>query len=210
MIRILIVDDHAIVRDGLKQIIEDHEDMVVAGEAGDGEEALSRIRREEFDVVLLDISMPGMGGLETLKRSKAEFPELPVLVLSMHPEEQYAIRVLKAGASGYLTKESASDELIAAIRKVAVGRKYVGSSLAERLAWAVESDARGKLHESLSDREYQVFTMIASGKRIKEIAAELSLSVKTISTYRTRILEKMEMTNNAELMRYAIENGLVD
>jgi len=212
MIKVLIADDHTIVREGLKQIFEETPDVVAAGEAKNGQEILDKVRENDYDVVLLDISMPGRGGLDVLKQLKNEKPELPVLVLSMYPEEQYAVRVLKAGASGYLTKESASNELIVAIRKVSGGRKYITSSLAERLAYDLEfkTNVKEKLHEGLSDREYQVMCMIASGKTVKEIAKELSLSVKTISTYRYRVLEKMKMKNNAELIRYAIINRLAN
>jgi two-component system invasion response regulator UvrY len=210
MIKILVADDHAVVREGLKQILSETPDMVVAGEASSGQEVLNKVRKNNYDVVLLDISMPGRGGLDVLKQLKDEKPGLPVLILSIYPEEQYAVRALRAGASGYLTKESASDELIAAIRKISQGRKYVSASLAEKLAFDMEINAEKPTHEMLSDREYQVMCMIAKGKTIKEIAGELSLSVKTISTYRSRILDKMRMKNNAELTYYAIKNKLVD
>jgi len=210
MIKILIADDHPVVRKGLKDIIEEAPDMVVGGEARNGQEVLENVRKSDYDVVLLDISMPGRSGLEILKELKSEKPELSVLILSVHPEEQYAVRVLKAGASGYLTKESAPDELIAAIRKASIGRKYISSSLAEKLAFDLEIDAEKPLHETLSDREYEVMCMIASGKTISEIAEELFLSVKTISTYRSRILEKMRMKSNAELTHYALKNRLVE
>jgi len=209
MIKILIADDHAIVRKGLKQIIAETTDMVVADEACDGQEVLGKLRKDSFDMVLLDIAMPGKTGLDILRELKAENPKLPVLVLSMYPEEQYAVRVLKAGASGYLTEESAPDELIAAIRKVSLGKRYVTPSLAEKLAFNLQVDADKPLHENLSDREYQVMCMIASGKTVGEIAEKLSLSAKTISTYRARILEKMKMKNNAEITHYAIQNRLV-
>jgi len=210
MIRILVADDHAIVREGLKQILADVNDMAVRDEAAGGQEALAKIRSGEFDVVLLDISMPGRSGLEILKEIKAERPKLPVLILSMHAEEQYAVRALRAGASGYLTKASAPDELIGAIRKVSCGRKYVSSSLAEKLAVELDIDTHKPPHATLSDREYQVMLMLASGKSVKEIADELCLSVKTISTYRSRLMEKMNMKKNAELTLYAIRNRLVD
>ncbi|UCH82452.1 MAG: response regulator transcription factor [Nitrospiraceae bacterium] len=209
MINILIVDDHTIVREGLKQIISDVPGMDIADEATNGNEALAKMRENRFDVILLDISMPGKSGLETLKEIKAENQKIPVLILTMHPEEQYAVRVLKAGASGYLTKESAPDELITAIRKVTNGGKYVSASLAEKLAFHLEADTEKLLHETLSDREYQVLCKISSGNTISEIAEEMSLSVKTISTYRARILEKMGMKSNAELTYYAIKNQLV-
>ena len=210
MIRILITDDHPVVRKGLKEIIEEAPGMIVSDEANDGREALDKIRKSDFDVVLLDISMPGRSGLDILKELKSEKPELSVLILSMHPEEQYAVRVLKAGASGYLTKESAPEELIAAIRTASKGRKYVSSSLSEKLAFYLEIDNERPLHETLSDREYEVMRMIASGKTITEIAGKLFLSIKTISTYRSRILEKMGMKNNAELTHYTLKNRLVE
>jgi len=210
MIRILIADDHMIVREGIKQIISEIPDMTVADEAHTGHEALNKALTNDYDVVVLDITMPGVNGLDVMKQIKTQKPHLPVLVLSVHPEEQYALRVLKAGASGYLTKESASDELIAAIRKISSGRKYITSSLAEKLAFDLESDTDKPRHESLSDREFQVLCMIASGKTVKEIAEEIFLSVKTISTYRARIQEKMKMKNNAELTYYAVKHGLVD
>ena len=210
MIKILIADDHPIVRQGLKQILHEAPNMVVADEASNGQEVLEKVWKNNYDVVLLDISMPGISGLDILKQLKSHKPELSVLVLTVHPEEQYAVRVLRAGASGYLTKESAPDELIKAIRKVSLGRKYVSSSLAEKLAFDLEIDSEKPLHETLSDREYEVMCMIASGKTVKEIAEELFLSIKTISTYRSRILEKMKMKSNAELIHYAIKNRLVD
>lgn len=210
MIKILIADDHAIVRRGLKQILAETPDMVVAGEAHNGQELLDKVRDHQWDVVVLDISMPGRGGLDTLKQLKSERPKLPVLMLTIHPEDQYAVRVLRAGASGYLTKESAPDHLVEAIRKVARGGKYISPHLAEKLAFNLESLSEKPLHEALSDREFQVLRFIASGKTVKEIGEELSLSVKTISTYRTRILEKMKMRNNAELTHYAIQQKLVE
>ena len=210
MIKILIADDHTIVREGLKQIISETPDMIVADEAIDGHEVLNKALKNDYDVVVLDITMPGINGLDVLKQLKNQKPKLPILVLSVHPEEQYAVRVLRAGASGYLTKESAPDELIAAIRKVSMGKKYVSSSLAEKLALELEIDHEKPLHETLSDREYRVMCMIASGKMLNEVADELYLSVKTISTYRTRILEKMKMKSNIELTHYAIKHGLVE
>ena len=210
MIKILIADDHPVVRKGLKDIIQATPDMTVSGEASDGQEVLENVRKIDFDVVVLDIAMPGRSGLDILKELKSGKPELPVLILSIHPEEQYAVRVLKAGASGYLTKDSAPDELITAILKVSRGKKYISASLAEKLAYDLEIGAEKPLHETLSDREYEVMCMIASGKTVKEIAEELYLSVKTISTYRSRILEKMKMKSSAELTHYAIKQGLVD
>ena len=210
MIKILIADDHAIVREGLKQIVGETSDMLVAGEASNGQQVFELVRKGDWDVVLLDIAMPGRGGMDTLKELKIEKPELPVLVLSMYPEEQYAVRALKAGAAGYLTKESAPEELISAIRKVSDGGKYVSPSLAEKLAIHLERDKEKAVHEILSDREYQVMLMIASGMSVKEIADKLSLSVKTISTNRMRIMNKMGTKNNAEIIHYAIKQGLVD
>jgi len=193
----------------MKQILAETKDIVVADEAGNGREVLEKVRKSEFDMVLLDISMPGRDGLEILKELKSLKPKLPVLMLSMYPEEQYAVRSLRSGASGYLTKDSAPDELISAIRKVSSGGKYVSASLAEKLALKLGADVEKPLHEALSDREYQVMCMIASGKAVKEIGEELSLSVKTVSTYRSRILDKMRLKGNAELTRYAIDNKLV-
>ncbi|MBW2029505.1 MAG: response regulator transcription factor [Deltaproteobacteria bacterium] len=210
MIRILIADDHAIVREGLKQIISDDPEMVVSAEASTGSQALDRLSKGAYDVVILDVSMPGGSGLEVLKQIRRTWPELPVIILTMYPEEHYAIRALKAGASGYLTKENAPEELVAAIKKAAQGGKYVSASLAEKLASYLEADTRKPLHERLSDREYEVMCMIGRGRTSTQIARELNLSVKTISTYRSRILEKMGMENNAEIIRYAVKNCLVD
>ena len=208
MIKVLIADDHALVREGLKQVIGQHSDIEVTGEAKNGQEALEKVWKEEFDVVLLDISMPGRSGMDILKEIKSAKPKLYVLMLSMHPEKQYAVRALKAGASGYLTKESAPDELIDAIRRVSMGLKYVTISLAEKLAAELGDDQNKPLHEQLSDREFQVMVKIAKGNTVKEIAANLSLSVKTISTYRTRVLEKMNMKNNSDITSYLMENDL--
>lgn len=210
MIRVLVVDDHPIVREGLKQILSDTEDILVVDEADSGQAVLSSAARSNFDVVLLDISMPGRDGLEVLRELKQQKPKLPVLILSMYPEEHYAVRVLRAGASGYLTKSSAPDELISAIRKVASGRKYISSTLAERLTYELDREADRPMHEVLSDREYQVMHMISTGKSVKEIAEALGLSVKTVSTYRSRIMEKMNMKNNAEIVLYAVQNKLID
>jgi two-component system, NarL family, invasion response regulator UvrY len=210
VIKIVIADDHPIVRAGLKQILADASDIEVVAEAGDGHEILKLIRKGNVDVVLLDLSMPGLMGLDALKQMNAENPKLPILVLSMHPEEQYAVRALKAGASGYLTKAAAPEQLIGAIRKVYRGGRYVSAALAEKLALGLKAGATGLPHENLSDREYQVLCLISSGKTVKEIAEELSLSEKTISTYRARILEKMNMKSNAELAHYGIKNELVD
>jgi DNA-binding NarL/FixJ family response regulator len=209
MIKVLVADDHPVVREGLKQILSEAQDIKVTAEAEDGHEILDKARNQEFDVIVLDITMPGMMGLDVLKQLKSEKPELPVLILSMHPEEQYAIRVLRAGASGYLTKGSAPDKLTEAIRKLYRGGRYVSSSLAERLAAELGGDLTKLPHQTLSDREYQVMCLIASGKTVTQVAEQLALSVKTVSTYRTRILEKMRMQSNAELTHYAIENKLV-
>lgn len=210
MIKILIADDHTVVREGLKQIISEIPDMTIADEAVDGHEVLNKALRNNYDVVVLDITLPGINGLNVLKQIKDHKAKLPILVLSMHSEEQYALRVIKAGAAGYLTKESASDELVAAIRKVSSGRKYITPSLAERMAYNLEIDTEKSPHESLSDREYEVLCLIATGKTVKEISERLFLSVKTVSTYRARILEKMNMKNNAGLTYYAIKQGLVE
>ena len=210
MINVVVIDDHAVVREGLKRIISENPGMAVTGEAGDGFEAMKVVKTSPCDVVLLDITMPNRNGLDVLKQIHTESPRLPVLVLSMHAEDQYAIRVLRAGAAGYLTKESAPAKLVQAIRKVVRGGKYVSQSLAEKLVFDLDSDMDKVPHETLSDREFQVLCMIASGKTVGDIAEELALSVKTISTYRVRILEKLQMKNNAEITRYAIKQGLVD
>ena len=210
MIRILVADDHAIVREGVKQILADVSDMVVQDEAGNGQETLEKIARNDYEVVLLDISMPGRSGLEILEDIKSERPKLPVLILSMHPEEQYAVRALRAGASGYVTKASAPQELIGAIRKASRGGKYVTASLAEKLALELDVVTEKPPHEKLSNREYQVMLMLAEGQSVSEIAENLFLSVKTISTYRTRIMDKMGLKKNAELTFYAIHNKLID
>ena len=195
MIRVLIADDHTIVREGLKQILSETADIVVSDEADDGQEVIDKVAINTYEVILLDISMPGRTGLEILKQLKTEHPDLPVLILTMYPEAQYAIRALRAGASGYLIKESTPNELVKAVRTVSEGRRYVSASLAERLAFDLTGDSDRLPHELLSDREYQVMCRIASGKTVTEIAEELSLSVKTISTYRSRLLEKMNLKN---------------
>ncbi len=209
MIKIIIADDHPIVREGLKKIVEKTSDIVVADEASTGEELLIKLCNDH-DIVLLDISMPGIGGLEVLERLRTQKHKLRIIVLSMHSEENYAVRVLRAGASGFLTKDKAPYELIDAIRKVSLGGKYVSSSLAEKMVFDLDFYGDKPPHEKLSNREYQVMCMISSGKTIKQIAEETSLSISTISTYRSRILGKMNMQNNAELMYYAINKGLVD
>jgi len=207
--RILIADDHPVVRRGLKQILEQESDLVLAGEASDGSEALSLARKLKWDVAVLDYSMPGRSGLDLLKEIKREYPKRPVLVLSMHPEELHATRVLRAGGAGYITKDSVSDELINAIRKVAGGGRYVSPALAERIAVDMAPDANRPHHETLSDREYRVMWFLASGMPINQIAKEMFLSPSTVSTYRTRILKKLELANNAQLVQYAIRNHLV-
>ena len=209
MIDILIADDHSVVRAGLKQILSDIPGMTVVDEASNGAEVLDKIRKKACSVVILDIAMPGKNGLDVLKEIKGEYPDLPVLMLSMYPEDQYAIRVLRSGAAGYMTKESAPEELVEALRTVAKGKKYISPSIAEKLAFNLDLDGKKEPHEMLSDREYQVLCFIAEGKTVTHIAEELFLSVKTVSTYRSRILEKMQLKNNAELTSYAIKRGLI-
>jgi DNA-binding NarL/FixJ family response regulator len=209
MKRILIVDDHEVVRQGLKQIISESPGMVVAGEAADGEEALALARKHRYDIAIVDIAMPGRGGLDILKDLKVARPSAKIIILSMHPEEQYAIRCLRDGASAYITKANATEELVHAIQAVAAGGRYITSSIAERLACYIEQDTDRPPHESLSDRELQVFLLLGSGKTVTDAARELSLSIKTVSTYRTRILRKMRMDSNALLIRYAIQHKLV-
>jgi two-component system, NarL family, invasion response regulator UvrY len=207
--KILLADDHALVRQGLKLILADHFKNTVFGEARNAHEALARVSKDGWDVVLLDITMPGRSGLDVLRDIRRLRPKLPVLILSMHPEDQFAVRMLKNGAAGYLTKESAGEELAGAIRKVIAGGRYISPSLAERMASYLDMDVLKAPHERLSDREYLILRMIASGKQVSQIARELSLSVKTISTYRARVLQKTDLKNNAELTRYAVERGLV-
>ncbi|MFC2142065.1 response regulator [Acidobacteriota bacterium] len=210
MIRILLADDHTLVRKGIIQILQEIPELAQIDEANDGKEALKKIGDKDYDLILLDISLPGRSGLDILKQIKCMKPDLPVLILSMHPEEQYAVRSIRAGASGYMTKGSAPDELLKAIRKVADGGRYITTTLAEKLAFEIERNGSDNKHELLSDREYQVMCMIASGKTVKEIGGILSLSVKTISTHRTRILRKMDMKNSAQLTYYTIKQGLLD
>ena len=209
-IRILIADDHAIVRAGLKQFIANEPDMVVAGEAADGAETLAFVRDSPCDVVLLDLSMPGKNGIDTLRQLKRTRPELPVLILSAHSEQQYAVSLLRAGASGYVNKESAADQLVSAIRTAIKGGKYVSPSVAQALVSDLSGDSEKPRHASLSRREFQIFYKLAAGTTVSKIAQELFLSVKTVSTYRTRVLEKMEMTSNADLTHYAVKNNLID
>jgi DNA-binding NarL/FixJ family response regulator len=209
MTRVLIADDHAIFREGLRQILEDVPDLQVVDEASRGQEVLDKIEKNDYDLILLDIAMPGLSGLETLKLIKGRKPKLKVLILSMYPEEQYAVRAIKAGASGYITKAGASEELLGAIRKVLSGGKYITQSVADKLLSDLGPEPGHPLHELLSDREYQVLCLIASGRTVSEIADQLALSVKTVSTHRVHILEKMKMKTNAELTNYAIKRNLV-
>ena len=210
MIKILIADDHAIIRRGLCHIVASEPDMDVCAEAENAQQTVEALQKQPCDVVVLDINMPGRSGLDVLKQIRQEYPRIPVLVLSVHPEEQYGVRVLKSGAAGYLTKESAPEQLVQAIRKVYRGGKYVSETLAETLVVELGSEGSQTPHAGLSDREYEVMVMIASGKTVGEIAVVLSLSVKTISTYRARVLTKMNMKNNAELTYYVIQNGLLN
>jgi len=208
MIQVLIADDHTVVRRGLKQILAETSDIVVGAEAGNAQEVVDELRARPSDVLILDINMPGRSGLDVLSQINQEHPRVPVLILSVYPEDQFATRVLKSGASGYLPKESAPDELVKAIRKVHSGGKYISPSQAENLVQAFNSPLSLKPHEALSNREYEVLRSIASGKTVSQIAQQLKLSVKTISTYRTRILQKMNMQTNAQLTHYAVKNGL--
>ncbi len=209
MIEVVIADDHALIRQGLKRIVEKIPDMTVKGEAADGRQLLKLIRRAHYDVVVLDIGMPGPDVLDTIKAIKTVAPRLPILILTMQPENDFAVRVIKAGVAGFLKKDDALNELINAVRKVHSGRKYISPNLAAKLADALEKSDDQLRHEKLSDREYQVLSMIAKGRTVSEIADELALSVKTVSTYRARVLEKMQMANNAQLTYYAIQNRLV-
>lgn len=208
--KVFLADDHAIIRDGLKQILADTDDLVVAGEAASGLEAMQRIREGDWDVLVLDISMPGRSGLELIRMIKDEKPDLPILVLSMHQEEQYAVRAFQAGAMGYLTKESDGELLVAAIRRVAGGGVYISDKVAELMVRGIRPANKPLPHNLLSDREYQVFNLLVLGRGLTEIGAELSLSVKTISTHKTHILQKMNLANTAELIRYAVAHGLAD
>ncbi len=209
-IRILIADDHAIVREGLKQIVAEESDMAVTGEASDANELFALLEKEKFEIVVLDISMPGKSGLEALKDIKVMYPDLPVLILSMFTEEQYGIRAIKAGAAGYLKKVSAPTELVTAIRKIVSGGRYINQPLAERLAESIEENIQKPPHERLSDREYQIMCLIASGKTAEEIADDLSISVHTVYTYRNRIFDKMDLKSNVELTQYVIQNKLIE
>jgi DNA-binding NarL/FixJ family response regulator len=209
MTRLLVVDDHLMVRAGLKRLLSDYEEFTVAGEAGSGVEAVRMVREANWDVVLLDISMPDMNGIEVLAQIKRSKPDLPVLILTMHPEEQYAINVLRAGASGYLRKECTSEALVGAIRTVASGRRYISPTLSSQLVEELGGDGQNQPHTELSKREFQVFCKLATGQSVSVVADELFLSVQTVSTYRTRILEKMKLKTNAHIMYYAIKHGLI-
>jgi DNA-binding NarL/FixJ family response regulator len=211
VIRVVIADDHTILREGLKQLLLASEDLTVVGEAADGHEVLREIRSREFDVLLLDMSMPGKSGMELIKQVKAERPKLRILVLSMHEEHQYAVRAIRSGASGYLTKESAATQLVTAIRKVAGGGAFISAEVAEQLALsAMPHHAEGPPHVALSDREYQVFRLLVEGTAVSEIAQKLNLSVKTVSTHKARLMEKLAIDNAADLVRYAMKHGLSD
>lgn len=210
MINVLIADDHALIREGLKKILGGEPDMTLVGEANNVVELFAQLKRLAVNIVLLDISMPGESGLDAIKELRQKYPHIPVLILSIHPEQRFAVRALKAGASGYIMKQSAVEELVQAIRKVVSGGKYVSASLAEQLATELDNQSGKALHETLSDREFQVMRLIAAGKKSSEIAAELSVTLSTVNTYRSRILEKMNMQSNVDLTRYAIENGLIE
>lgn len=210
MIRILIADDHTLMREGLKQILATAGDMVVAGEASDGFQTLERVRGGEWDLLLLDMSMPGRSGIDLIKQIKSERPKLPILVLSMHKEEEYAVRSIRAGASGYLCKDSASQQLLSAIRTVAKGGRFISADVANDLAFNLIFRDDRPPHASLSDREFLIFRNIANGEAITDIASRLNLSAKTVSTYKTRVLQKMQMSSVAELIRYGLKHGLLD
>lgn len=210
MINVLIADDHVLIREGLKKILKSESDMAVVGEAANAEELYAQARKTNPSIVLLDISMPGTSGLDALKSLRQECPRVPVLILSVHPEHRFAVRALKSGAAGYVNKQGAVEELVNAIRKIVEGGKYVSPALAEELATQVGAPADKSPHEILSDREFQIMCMIASGKKRTEIAEELALSLSTVNTYRARILEKMNMQSNVELARYALEHGLIE
>ena len=208
-IKVLLADDHTVLRDGLKMILAETQNIVASDEAKNGHEVLEKVKKNHFDVVVLDAAMPGLAGMETLKQLRIDQPDLPVLILTMYPEERIAARFLKAGASGFLTKDSASEQLVEAIKKVFHGEKFITPELAQKLALDFMGSEK-PLHDLLSDREHQVMSMMGSGQMISEIAAELRLSIKTVSTHRTHILEKLKLKNNAQLIRYAIENNLID
>jgi len=209
-VRVLIADDHAVVRQGIRQILSDAPEVRIVAEASTGAEALELMRESDVDLVILDLSMPGLNGLDVVRQLRHDSPAVRILVLSVHPEEQYAVRVMKAGASGYLTKDSAPEQLISALRYIAGGHKYVTATLAERLATELESGSDKLPHETLSDREYQVMLLLAEGLRVQDIAEKLTLSAKTVSTYRTRLLQKMNMRSSTEIVRYALRHGLIN
>ena len=209
MLRILIADDHTIVRRGLKQILTEEFSNAVIDEVPDAEELIKKVMAEKWDVVVSDLSMPGRSGLDALQQIKSSFPDLPVLILSIHPEEQYALRALKSGASGYLSKDTAPDELVKAVKKVLLGKKYISQSIAEKLADSFSANTSKQLHETLSDREFDVMKLLANGKSVSDIAEMLSLSVTTVSTYRARVMTKMNLKSNSDLTKYAIENKLI-
>jgi two-component system, NarL family, invasion response regulator UvrY len=210
MIKVLVADDHTLIRKGLKQILDDTEDMRVTGEAETGMQAIKMLQDGEYDMVLLDISLPDKNGVEVLKQIKQNHPQLPVLMLSMHAEDQYAVRSMKSGASGYLNKQSAPAQLVTAIRQVASGKKYISGELAEQLANGLTEGYQELLHQTLSDREYQTLCLLASGKKLSEMAEIMSLSTKTVSVYRARLLDKMKLKTNAEAIQYAISNHLLE
>jgi two-component system invasion response regulator UvrY len=210
MIRIMLADDHAVVRKGISQILSDNEDMQVVGEAANAGELMQLLRNQSCDVLLLDISMPGKNGIEALKSVKKEWPQLQVLMLSMYPEDQFALRALRAGAAGYLTKHSSPDKVVGAVRRLASGKKYITPELAESLVNVLDTNPDLPRHELLSDREFQTLQLIASGKTLSEIGESMCISPKTVSVYRTRLLEKMNLKNNAELTHYALKAGLVE
>ncbi len=210
MIRVIIVDDHTIVRKGIKQLLEDTDDIRIEGEAAHASEMFRQLEETLYDVILLDISLPGRSGVEALKQIKESYPNIPVLILSMYPEEQYALRVMKAGAAGYLTKESAPEEMVNAIRNAKKGKKYISTSLAEALAEHIHGYTEKPEYKNLSDREFEILKHIASGRALTEIADELSLSVKTISTYRSRVLKKLGLKNNSDIVRYAMNHKLLN
>ena len=210
MIKVFIADDHPLVRKGIKKILEEEIDIKVIGDAAYPHEVLDGVKHHEPDVLITDLSMPGRSGLELIADIKQLFPKLPILVLTMHPEDRFAVRALKAGAYGYLTKDTKPEELIKAVRQVVTGRKYITQSLAEKLATEIDRDISKMPHELLSDREFQIMRLIASGKKVSEIADKLSISIRTVNTYRARILDKMKMKNNADLTMYSIENNLIE
>lgn len=210
MIKVFIADDHSLIREGFKRILKGEEDIEIAGESGDPFELSQKVQQLQIDVLILDINLPGKSGLDVLKEIKIQKPDQKILILSMHPEERFAVRSLKAGAAGYLTKDSASEELVKAIRKISDGGKYISSHLAEKLAGELDTGLTKPAHEVLSDREFQIMSLIALGKPQSLIAEELSLSISTVNTYRSRVLEKLNLTSNAELIHYAIDNKLID